>query len=896
MSSGPPLIESVVLDARQRLREGREKIRRHHDAGAAGPQVCAQITDLFDSIILDIWNSATADRSLGSLKSKLAIVAHGGYGRRDLAPFSDVDVMLIPLGAKESAVQPIAARISRDIVDAGLQLGFSVRGPSDACRLAWKDPVIFSSLTESRLLAGSLHAYQRFFNSLRLGAMRRRTKLVELVYQARREERVKWGDTNYLLRPNVKRSRGGLRDLQLIRWIGFACEGESELDQLVRLGRLPTDDYRRIRQAYAFLLRVRNELHFVHGRSQDVLDRPTQMSIADQWGYQASEGRLPVEFFMQDYFEHTRNVRYAASYVYADSRHLPLLARAYERIASKKVDESIRVGPHYVWVEASALPNFSSNLGEVLRLMDIANRYRRRISHQTWQAIRESMTTRRPEMPDASAVRSFLSLMSRPGNLAELLRQLHELRVLEQFVPAMRRARGLLQFNEYHKYTVDRHCIRAVEAATMLEAKEGPIGDLYRRMDDKLMLHLSLLIHDLGKGYEEDHSDVGMRIAAETAERLGLDQSAGDMLQWLVHKHLIMHYAAFRHNINDPQIVSKFASDVGSVRRLDLLTLMSIADLTAVGPDVLTDWKEHLIVELHTRTTSFLETGRMPGELSEQSQKLRQDIRLRLQSALQHDAAASRAHGQALLIDGATRMLDALSDTVLSRTPPDYIAKLIGEAIAGGDRGTTICSGRFDSTRGATEYTLVTNQKDRPIGTFARATAALADCGLSILKAEIESLEGGWVWDAFLVDDPQCATASDERLEEISQRVTRHMNDETRGVTTHRRVWSPTSKAESAKIKLQPAEVRFDNETMDRYSIILLFAYDRPGLLASIAMTFADLQVVLHFAKIDTHLDQAVDVFYVSELNDQKITSPERLEQIRVALMAALVGSHKNDG
>ncbi len=665
--SSHPLIEPVILDARRQLREGREKIRARHDQGAGGPQVCVQITDLFDRIILDIWNEAIKQHPDAVAGSRLALIAHGGYGRRDLAPYSDVDLMLVSTRGIGESVQQVASELSRNIVDAGLQLGFSVRSPSEACRLAWKDPVIFSSLTESRLLAGSLQVYESFFETLRRGTRRRRVKLIEAVQEARRQERVKWGETNYLLRPNVKRSRGGLRDLQLIRWIGFACDGETELDRLVKLGRLPAEDHRRIRQAHAFLLRLRNELHFTAGRSQDVLDRPTQMRIAAKWGYQPQEARLAVEMFMQDYFEHTRNVRYASAYVYAVSQRSSLFSRLFERLALRRIDDAIRMGPYYVWVKASLLPQFAGNLTDVLRLMDVASRHSRRILHHTWQEIRLAMINRPASEPDASAVRSFLSLMSRPGRLPELLRQLHELRVLEQFIPAMKRARGLLQFNEYHKYTVDRHCIRAVEAATEFEFIEGRTSERYRQLSDKLILHLSLLIHDLGKGFEEDHSTVGKRIAAETAEVLRLDEHTSETLQWLVHKHLIMHHAAFRHDLNDPQIIAKFAGEVGTTERLELLMLMSLADLTAVGPDVLTDWKEDLIHELYDRTRAFLETGKLPGEPSAQSLRRRAEIREQLKLL----GASARSEA----------MLDELPEAAIQRASPAFIAELIRDAL-----------------------------------------------------------------------------------------------------------------------------------------------------------------------------------------------------------------------
>lgn len=871
--SAPPLIEPVVLDARQRLREGREKIRQRHDLGATGPQVCAQVTDLFDRIILDIWNDAVARFGTHGVANRIALIAHGGYGRCDLAPYSDVDLMLVPTRRVAGSIQPLASALSRNIVDAGLQLGFSVRLPTETCRLAWKDPVIFSSLTESRLLAGSLHVYENFFGSLRHGAMRRRVKLVEAVQEARRAERVKWGETNYLLRPNVKRSRGGLRDLQLIRWIGFAREGETELDRLVKLGSLPAGDYSRIRQAQSFLLRLRNELHFASGRSQDVLDRPTQMRIAEKWGYQPQEGRLAVEMFMQDYFEHTRNVRYASAYVYADSRGASLFRRAFERAVSRRFDDVIRVGPYHVWVSEKMLPKIAGDLAEVLRLMDVANRFSRRISHRTWQAIRLAMANRPAEQPDPVAVRFFLSLLGRPGQLAELLRQLHELRVLEQFVPAMKRARGLLQFNEYHKYTVDRHCIRAVEAATQFESKPGPVEDRYRRLDDKLMLHLSLLIHDLGKGFEEDHSVVGERIAAETAQVLGLDESTAETLGWLVRNHLIMHYAAFRHDLNDPQIIAKFADDVGTVERLELLALMSLADLTAVGPDVLTDWKEDLIEELYGRTSAYLKTGRLPGEPSPQSVRRRQEIAGHLDRLNASQAARD--------------FLAELPEAAILRPSPQFVAELIHDAVDAPEPPPALCRGRFDAGRGATEYTVVMRQNFQPIGSFAKATAALAACGLSVLKAEITTLEDDWIWDTFLVEEQAIAANHDEHIGQTGERISRLLAAG-KPVPPQRKVWSSTSQREASKLKLQPARVSFDNETSDRYTILLLFAYDRPGLLASIAAVLANLKVVLHFAKIDTHLDQAVDVFYVSELDGAHITSTDRLTEIRDALLAAV--------
>ena len=517
-------MRDVVVRCRQRLQDGREKCRLQHNSGVPGFQVSTRLADLYDDLVLEIWDNAvlehTQDKASRERLNGLALVAHGGFGRRDLAPYSDADLMLLTTSRSTALAEKIAATLTRDLVDVGFQVGFSLRQPREACQLSWNDAVIFSSLTESRLLGGSLAVYSKFFSQLRQGALRRQKRLIKQVVAARRAERQKWGETNFLLRPNVKRSRGALRDIQLVRWIGFARTGEVELGRLQQLGTLSQEDYRMLRHAYEFMLRLRNELHFRAGRSQDILDRPTQMEIAEAWGYTGTDGVLPVEQFMQDYFDNTRNVRYASAFFTDDALTRPWLSRLAENVRSRAIGEHIRMGPSHIWVTDKGLERFASKLPEVLRLMSLANQHGRRISHRTWQAIRFAMQDREPVKPDSETIGAFLNLLSKPGRLASLLRRLHELRVIEQLIPAFKRTRGLLQFNAYHKYTVDAHCILAVEAATEMQHQDTAMGRRYRRLKDKALLHLALLIHDIGKGYDEDHCVVGARIAKETAERL----------------------------------------------------------------------------------------------------------------------------------------------------------------------------------------------------------------------------------------------------------------------------------------------------------------------------------------------------------------------------------------
>lgn len=875
MSAGPTL-KLVVLDSREKLREGREAIWQQHQAGLPGPDVCSQVADLYDDVVLEIWNEAVAAQGPHHSLEGIALVAHGGFGRRDVAPYSDVDLMLLTTRGAAGRAARLAGPLSRDLVDAGIDVGFSIRTPMEACSLAWRDPIILSSLAESRFLAGSLQVYSKYFEKLRKGSIRRRKRLISGVVAARREERQKWGETNYLLRPNVKRSRGALRDIQLIRWLGFATYGQADLERLVASEALPPEDYDLLQQARGFMLRLRNELHFRAQRNQDVLDRPTQLAIAEAWGYTGSEGVLPVEQFMRDYFEHTQNVRYAASFFTDDTRARPIASRLLEVALSKRIDKKIRMGPTHIWVVDSALEEFARSLPDIFRLMHLASHHRRRIAHKTWLAIRQAMQERAAGPLDAEAISSFLSLLSRPGRLAPLLRRLHELRVLEQVIPAFKRCRGLLQFNAYHKYTVDEHCIRAVEAATKLESDPSAMGRRYRRLKDKTLLHLALLIHDLGKGYQEDHCQVGRRIAKETAELLDFDTASSETLQWLIEKHLTATVVAFRHDLNDSEIVLSFAADVGSIRRLELLVVHSVADLEAVGPGVITDWKMNLMESLYKRTRRYFDTGALPGE---------SDLELE----------RTRARVRALLIEAdcpvtCGELLDKLPPVLLRRGDPETVTDELLRVGRWLEQGSgSWCSGWFDPSLSAMRYTVVRRQRGPQIATFTRITGGLSTCGLTILRANVEMVGDDLVWDDFWVSDPDFpGPPSQRRIDEVCQQVCRLLDTPDAPLPPHRRTWTTRTDGEPDMVNVLPTKVTFDNETFDRYTILSLFTYDQVGLLYRVAATLTELEVVLHFAKIDTYLDQIADVFYVTELDGGRILGPHRQAVIRAALIKAV--------
>lgn len=867
-------LPAAVLQARQRLLEGRQKLRAQHDAGSPGLQVCVRQADLVDAVLLELYETALADVQGHQVASSVTLVAHGGYGRRDVAPYSDVDLMLLHDPRVADEIVPLARRLSQWVVDAGCQLGFSVRTPAQAIKLSWTDSTIFTSLAESRILAGSNDLFAQFFSGLRMGAKRRTRRLIRSVIAARLEERRKFGDIVYLLEPNVKRSRGGLRDIQLVRWIGFAAYGECDLDQLAQLHHLAPEDHRALRKGYQYLLRLRNQMHFEAGKSQDLLERPLQLQLANWAGFKGSDGILPVEQFMQEYFEHTSEIRYcSAHFVETAEDNTPargILARAF----SRRVDRHFQVGWRDVWVTPVGMEKVRHDPAAVLQLMAIANQYDKPIEHHTWRAIRSAMLNRHTEEIEPEAIERFMHLLAQPRRLADMLRRLHELRVLEQIIPAVKHARCLLQFNQYHKYTVDAHSIRAVECATDLLTDDSLLGVLYRSLPDKRLLHLALLIHDLGKGYAEDHSEVGQRIAEETGHRLRLTPQDTETLMFLVHKHLLMSNTAFRFDLNSDESIVPFAAIVGSSERLRLLLLLTYADLASVAPEVVNQWKIDLLLQLYHQTDSHFRDDK-PGE------RFRNEIESRRRKIMAIVPAGSDA-------DWWKEQIESLPLGYLMRTEPNQIVQEVAKLrTLDGDRA--IAWGRYSPSQKAVEYTIALKQTGEPIGAFHRITGSLSSQGMQILAAEIHTQPGEIAWDRFLVEDSEFSDAPPAaRIDQVCQKIVKALDPSERNPPTFPRIWRNSKHKAAEGLKIQPTQVRFDNTTSDKHTIITLFAYDRMGLLYDVSKVLFDMKLVLHFAKIGTHLDQVVDVFYVTELGGAKITESTQLYMVRQRLLRAV--------
>lgn len=867
MSSSPH--SPAVQAARARLADGRRRLREQHAGGSPGIQVCAGLSDLLDEVVLSlnqaaIEQAALEDSGVESERS-YALVAHGGYGRRDTAPFSDVDLMLLFPAQDEQRLTPIIRRLSHFLYDTGLDVGFTPRSPRDACQQAFKDAAVFTSLAESRLLWGDESLYERYWTAFKRGARSRTSRLIGDIEIARNQERSQFGDTVYLLCPNVKRTRGGLRDLQLVRWIGFARYGESDPESLERMGALLPDDHRTLRQAREYLLRLRNELHFHADQAQDVLTKPEQLRVAAA-RFPDGAGTEPVERLMREYFEHTGEVRYRGAQFVAAAKHRRSVRGLVENLFSRRAEGGFRIGPQYISAQGTAgLARVRGDLAELLRLMELANEFDKRIDHATWQSIREAMVGRPPQLTPEAA-RRFLALLGQPRQLAPLLRRLHQLRALETIIPAVTHARCRVQFNEYHRYTVDEHTLRAIEITTALARDVGPLGDAYRGIEEKRTLHLAVLMHDLGKGYEGDHSVVGGRLARETAARLWLSRDETETLVFLVENHLRLAHFAFRHDLNDRAMIVRFAVEIGRVDWLQMLFVLTCADLRAVGPGVLTDWKLNLLTQLYERTRWELVRG-SPGEEGPPdrvSQRRREILEL---------------IGDRPDRDWWTRHLESLPWSYLfDHEPAEAVAEL--ERLQNRSGGA-VAWGRWVGEHQAVEY-VVGAHESLARGIFHRLTGALTAKRQDILAAEIHTLADDVVLDRFFVRDLNFkGEPPQERLEEVAASLCRSLEAPSDEPPRFRPVWRGE---DHSQLSGMPTRVRIDNRTSPTHTVISVFTYDCLGLLYSITRALYELDLNVGFAKIGTHIDQVVDVFYVTSQDGRKIEDDRRLEAIREEL------------
>ena len=857
---------------RETLEASRADIAAAHRRGATGSEIVRALADLADTVLLALYAEASAKES----SEDVCLVALGGYGRQELAPYSDIDVMFLYSPAGAVKAKAVSTLVLHGLWDLGFQVGHSLRSIADCLSMSRADLIVRTSLMEARCLAGERQLFTAFIKAFQQEVSGKAVQqfLTEKL-EERRQEYGRFGATNFLLEPNVKKSRGGLRDIHLVQWVGLARYGTSCYSDLVRAGKLAPSDAVALQEAQDFLRRVRNELHFHSGRAQDILTFDEQIRIAELWGFVSAPHLLSVEQFMQQYYRHSTRVSDVAGQFAAGASIRSFWQRLAARLPARRVEHVFVLTRDEITIPPARRPEVMGDGTRILRLFQLAQLYALSITQDVVQELSEQL----PKVPDAlfstaDASRHFLAILAGPGRVAETLSLMHRVRLLERLIPAFGPVRGLMQFNAYHKYTVDHHSLLAVGQAEQIGMGKDLLGQVYREIKRKDLLHLAILLHDIGKGQVEDHSLVGERIAREAAERLKLDEHETRLLTFLVRYHLLMPHIAFRRDPSDPKVVLGFARQVGTVDALKMLYVLTAADISAVGPDVLTRWKETLLSELYLKTLQELSGEEEAGTVN--LARLKEDnarvVRQRLEGQLPEE--------------WLRHQLDAWPERSVALMPPERTVTHL-KWVWRLTEAQVLVDSEYEASTRTTEYTVYTRDSLTP-GIFSKIAGVLAAKGLQILDAQIATLADGIVIDSFRVADADYPGGPPpHRLADVREGI---------GAVLEGRRLVESLVAEATRFGAgrcgvplrEPTVVQVDLETSDRYTIIDVFADDRQGLLYVITRAIFDLHLSVHAARISTKLDQIVDVFYVTDQAGGKVDDAARCQIITDTITARI--------
>jgi len=805
---------------------------------------------------------------------KLAVFAVGGYGRGEMAPHSDVDLLFLTPYKMTPWAESVIEEMLYILWDLRMKVGHSSRTIRDCIRLGREDYTIRTALLEQRFLAGHAPLAQELKDRLWSDLFQSTARdFIEAKLAERAERHKKQGGQRYVLEPNVKEGKGGLRDLQSLYWIAKYVSRADTNEDLLKRGMFRQDEYDAFVDAEEFLWAVRSHLHLITNRAADQLTFDLQVEVAQRMGYQAHSGRLAVEHFMQDYFRHATQVGeltriFLSAMEDAHVKSAPSLTRLFRR--RKPLADGFVLNGNRLTVESPEV--FLADSLNMLRLFEEGLRTGYLIHPDAMRLVQANLHLIDDDMRNnKEARRIFLDLMLKHGNPERSLRRMNELGVLSAFVPEFEPIVAMMQFNMYHHYTVDEHTIQVISALAQIErgelVEELPVASgILKEGVNRKVLYVAMLLHDIGKGRDEDHSVLGARIARRVAPRLGLKEEECKTVEWLVRYHLLMSDMAQKRDLSDPRTVRDFAKAVKTKKRLDLLTVLTVCDIRGVGPGVWNNWKAVLLRSLYKATAEALETGL---EAINQS-KAESAARKALRTALPDWNAKELKTETARHYRPYWRGLQTQTHIVF--------AKLLRD-IKSGEVAINL---EPDADRDATCACFA--MEDHP-GIFSRLAGALALVGANVVDARTYTSKDGYATAAFWIQDAEGAPYEVSRLPRL-----RTMIDKTlKGKVVARDAFRDKDKVKKRERKfVVPTSITFDNEGSELYTLIEVDTRDRPGLLFDLTQTLARSNVYIASAVIATYGAQVVDTFYVKDMFGLKFTSAAKLRTLENRLKEAI--------
>ena len=806
---------------------------------------------------------------------RLSMLAVGGYGRFEMAPFSDVDLLFLTPWKITPWAESVIESMLYMLWDLRLKVGHSARTVKDCLRLGKEDFTIRTALLEHRLICGDAalahELTEQLWSSLFKGT---EVEFIEAKLEERDTRHRKQGGQRYVVEPNVKEGKGGLRDLQTLFWVAKYVHGVSRTSELRDIGLFSPEEYATFRDADNFLWAVRCHLHLATGRAMDQLTFDLQVEVASRMGYEDRAGRRAVEHFMQDYFRHATAVGELTRILLTalEASHVkkePLLQGLFKRRKKVRAPFAVKQGRLTIGDDAAFLADGVNILWlfeEALRTGLLLHPDAMRIVTAHLDRVDDSVRTSK------EAAKVFLDTLLKHGNPERALRRMNELGVLGAFIPEFAPIVAMMQFNMYHSYTVDEHTIQVIAALAEIERGER-VGDLpissqiIKTGVNRKVLYAALLCHDLGKGREEDHSILGARIARAVAPRLGLNKKEVETVEWLVRYHLLMSDVAQKRDLSDPRTIKGFAKAVGSQKRLDLLLVLTVCDIRGVGPDVWNNWKAMLLRELYRETMRALEEGIEAFATGARTGEAKKALRAALGDWDKKDLRTETARHYDPYWQG------------LSTEEHVVFARLLKGLGAGEIRIDLTQAPERDATRVA--FALA----DHP-GIFSRLAGALALVGANVVDARTYTSKDGWATPVFWIQDNDGKPFEQARLKRLQDMIHKTLAGEVVAREAMRNRDRIKKRERAFRV---PTHISFANEGSDIYTIIEVDTRDRPGLLYDLTRAMAANSVYIASAVIATYGEQVVDTFYVKDMFGLKFHSEAKRKTLEKKLSEAIL-------
>lgn len=843
----PPAVDPSSLRTR---REILEVLWRQ---GLQGRALLREHTQLIDSHLRRKFSDCP------QATAGMALVAVGGYGRSELFPLSDIDLLLLYRPEVEPALPAVTQAIFYPLWDAGLEVGHSVRTVDSCLSDAGGDFFFRVALLDARFLIGD----QPLFQQLQEAYQRRfihgqRLAFLEDMICHRDERHRRYGLHSYRLEPHIKEIRGGLRDIQSMLWTAKVVFGLKDLTALREAGLLSEEEHRAFEEAWEGLIAIRNRLHYISARKNDQLYFEHQEEIAKALSFRSTKGIMDVEHFMRQVYSHLQTIA-TTSDLFFEHVHEVL-----QKTSGKAHDDdSQELEPGIVLrrgrIRLSGAEQLCATPGLMLRLFLQAAQSGLPLHHQTKKLLSANLTLVDDAFrQDPQLGRVFLDILSQDKAPLAVLEAMLECGLLTAYLPEFGHLKSLAQHDIYHVFTVDLHLLQTLAILHQLTLDQAPIFSL---LSNPPLLYLAGLLHDIGKGYGGDHEDKGAELARQIGLRLHLGSREIGLLEFAVANHLFLTNTALRRDLDDDALIQRCAQRVGTLERLAMLYLLSIADAMATGPTVWNDWKAALLLDLYLKIALLLDkAGGAPQDLNSGIEWIKEKVAARLEGRCPMD-------------------LTLLPDDYLLNFSPEEIAQHIEQSRALAPAGLVVLPQDKEA-----HWSILILTRDRP-GLLAKICGAIALNSLRLLAAQIFTWPDGTVVDVInvlpLFDKPLAEHDWQQLHSDLEKAINHRLGLEYR----LRQKYQAGRKA-MAKIHA-PAKVVFDNEASETYTVIEVYATNHHGISYAITRTLTDFQINVFRAKIGTRSDQVVEVFYVLDSEGGKITEKDFLEEIRQSLLHA---------